>query len=214
MRQLINHLLQTNIDEIISKSLINCHAEGLHSILFIDTPDKRVRLFFADHKHELWRNDPENIISQPMSIAFHPHHCDITMHVIDGKVSNWCVCENPNKNAPGLMFGKFLYHSAIINNDDVHFEQVDETKLLNVGIRNMYKSDTKFMPATSMHTVYVPRFSRAAWFIYEGKEDPNYKPYCYSNCNPNMTISNELYKPATEFDVRTIVDYLKERGAL
>src|SRR6478752_10393471 len=95
MKHLISHLIKNYLEEIVNKSLLHCHCKGLHSIMLLESPGKTIRLFISTPQSEMYKNLPETFNyekatgeslfhSKKMSIAFHPHHCNVTLHVING----------------------------------------------------------------------------------------------------------------------------------
>lgn len=65
---------------LLERSLINCHCEGMDSLVVKDAPGM-VRIFIARHDHQLWRNDPTTMKTARMSVALHKHHCDTVCDV-------------------------------------------------------------------------------------------------------------------------------------
>jgi hypothetical protein len=191
----IKHFVKHHLDEMASKSLRNCHARGVDSILFDDTPGARIRLFVAHRNHELWKNSPMAQGNNEMSVGYHPHHCDLTLHVVQGVIANITATKHV------MSFGRvnvnrYLYKSQIANGE-CRFELEQEKALLYVdGMRVLTLADsTLFMPAQQIHTIAVDSNCPAAWFVYEGKEDPEYKPICYSNQDLTRFNAEGMYQP-------------------
>lgn len=160
--------------------LRNCHVKGLTSVLLHDEPENRVRVFLTEPDHELWKADP-------LALGIHPHHCDITMVPLFGRVVNQ-VYANPK---PGGPFQKCLYRSAITGTGGA-LERTEEFYSFE-NVTSQALSETLFMRADLLHTVYVPEGEQAAWAIYESREDPEYVPVCYTD-NPIFDTTG-LYVP-------------------
>lgn len=94
MKALIKHLWKTHQEEIVAKSFLHCHVRNVHSIMFMDTPEKTIRLYIADLRNELFYNYPDNYKMKQMTTAFHPHHCDLTLHCVKGSLTSWAVKES------------------------------------------------------------------------------------------------------------------------
>lgn len=47
-KNIVQHFLTHHLDLMLAKSLRDCHARGVDSILFDDTPQARIRLFIAN----------------------------------------------------------------------------------------------------------------------------------------------------------------------
>jgi hypothetical protein len=195
MQRLIKHLLQENSHEILEKSLKNCHCKGLHSIVFLEAKGKTIRLYITDKDHELhWP-----------SLAFHPHHCNLTLHMIKGFMINTIVGEG-NKNIVHL--DKYLYHSHITEGQ-MKFELLKKNDPLSIlSNTRLNKGDSIFLDAKTIHTVECEVGAVNAWLVYEGKEDENYKPFCWSNKNLNEIPTTGLYEKFK--DMEEINNYLTE----
>lgn len=173
----------------------NCHVRGLHSIMLHNEPENRIRLFFTTIDHELWKN---GIWSEEMSLAYHPHHCDVRLVGVYGSVFNhrlniskaarkWC------RSRQELTVCK--YHSAI---NGGHGRLVDTGQKiskysLSASLINQHEQGL-VLPAKELHSIYVGRYERVAWLVFEGKEDPDYYPVCYTN-NPNFdtNLNEHMY---------------------
>src|SRR5690349_11719085 len=96
-----------NLEWIASKYLIDCHVLGVDSIMFDDTPGKRVRAFIANSHHELWRNDPDGC--REFSVALHPHHCPVKLVKIFGTSVNVLAASD----AAAEYFKAWIYQSQM-----------------------------------------------------------------------------------------------------
>ncbi len=188
MKELIKHLLKNNIDEIVSKSLLNCHCIGLHSIMLLDSPGKTIRLFIGMPNNELCKNLPEDFGNRNMSIAFHPHHCNLTLHCVKGRILNWVVRETQ----AGTSVTKYKYHSKI-KEGDLSFEVIGPAKLSTTKCRWINEGESSIMDAKDIHTVACDPETLSAWLVYEGIEDPNYSSFCWSNTDLNNKDITGLY---------------------
>lgn len=218
MTNLIKHYLLHNLEEVLAKSLMNCHCIGLHSIMLSDVPGRRIRLFIADDNHEMWKNHFTE--DELMSVGFHAHHCDITLDVICGEITNWVIAEIPIEDTkklqhiksrldPGIL-NAYRYTSAITTGEmgikDVglsgYFECKKYTSHVHYG--------AAFMKANEIHTVYVEAGKVAAWMVYEGKEDPDYLPYIYSISKPEVLPSGYLYYQPMSYSM--LINLLRKIG--
>lgn len=207
MKELIRHLIHENMFEMMEKSLLDCHCVGLHSIMLIDTPEKRVRMFVSTCESEMWQNHHLNISRHPMSIGFHPHHCNLTLHVVKGEIKNWIVKPDPKGE---VEMSKFLYQSKITKGE-TSFKYLGQEKLLTVTDNIIKAGESVFMHADEIHTVAVPRGQVAAWMVYEGNEYPGYEPYIWSNSDLTALKTDHLYRKAKPSE---IVELLAEANLL
>jgi hypothetical protein len=160
---------------LLEKSLINCHCYGLDSLVLKDAP-RMVRIFVARPGHLLYRNAPKH--DEPLSIAIHPHHCDITMIPIVGPIFNVSVGDDPS--GANRYLWPFKYKSPI-SGDEGSFALDTETRPGVAPLCMDRVSAPLFLPATRPHTVYVPKNSTAAWMIWEVAENPEHDPLTWSD---------------------------------
>ncbi len=194
MKALIKHLIINNLDEIVSKSILNCHCKGLHSIMLLEAPEKTIRLFVAVRGNEMYKNFYTDNNKVSTSIAFHPHHCNLTLHCIKGRFVNWTM--KPSKD--GYLMTKYFYRSKI-KDGDMAFTSIGKEYLKTDKYSWISEGDSVQMNSNTIHTVACFENSFTAWLVYEGKEDNNYIPFCWTNSNPNTQDSEGLYtKPNIE----------------
>lgn len=177
---------------MVSKSLVNCHCPGVDSIMFDDRKESYRRAFIATPYHHLWKNMPP----LSFSLGLHPHHCDITLQKIFGNPFNVRVAELqtlPGEFRKGPRLEAYEFRSPIrgetgrfvplyqIKKFDFYFEPFEEIHL----------------KAHELHTIYLPRGEEAAWYVFEGQEDSNYRPICWSNDDLQDLDFSMLYQPMT-----------------
>jgi len=207
MKALILHLLENNIDQILSRSLRNCHIMGLDSIMLLETPGKTIRLYYAHQGHELHRNFP-GIIEHNQSLSFHAHHCNLTLEVVKGHLMNWTVEIDSEKPTDQLTF-KYKYNSEITNGKIGFVKFPELTHLSTVRMNSMNVGDYELMNAHAIHTVAADSRYDSAWLVYEGEEDPNYESLSFST---NYNLENEsfegLYQPMDANYLNTLINKL------
>lgn len=198
MKNLVRHLANENMSEIAAKSIMNCHCIGVHSIMLVDTPGKTIRLYVAEKGNELYKNKPNS--GHQMTVAFHPHHCNITIEVAKGTLFNWVV----NEKTDEIKLDKFTYSSKI-KAGEITFNKVGSSGLHTQALHSIRKGQAVLMSARSIHTVYCSSNEVTAWFVYEGKEDPEYKPYAWSNADLSNTDFSGLYKAMSDVELVRIL---------
>jgi len=183
---------------LVTNSIINCHAVGLDSIMLKPSPNM-LRIFVVRENHTLWRNNPDT--DEPWSIGLHPHHCDITMVPIHGRITNIVL----GTTGPQKKLHQFEYRTGIVNRVGA-FKSAKQSGFgyVNKDVRVVLKHEPlrfpQFMAAKQMHSVYVPKGQRAAWLICEGREWPEYQPVTLSNHRLDKdysAVAEDLYKPMT-----------------
>lgn len=200
MKALVKHLWKTHQEEIVAKSFLHCHVRNVHSIMFMDTPEKTIRLYIADLRNELFYNYPDNYKLKQMTTAFHPHHCDLTLHCIKGNLTSWRVKESEE----GLPATKYLYHSQILEGK-TQFEKIGETFLQTLQHHTINEGDIIELKASDIHTVSSAPDKFTAWFVYEGKDDPEYKSFCWSNKELENETLEGLYQKPSAMDIERLL---------
>lgn len=177
IRAFLNHHADRIRKAGYANALMNCHVRGLASIMLHGEPGNRIRLFYATADHELWRNDYP--LQAEMNLAVHPHHCDLNLVLVFGRV---CNVRFVAVGDPQGEFHECRYSSAI-NDGKGGLEQTGKTFSLSRVQQNwLYPTGDK-MRADELHTIYVPKGESAAWLVFEGTEDPHYRKVCYTR-NP------------------------------
>jgi hypothetical protein len=202
MKQYIEHVIRNDFSGIVERSLLHCHLRDVHSLLFSDAPERRIRLFVADIGNELWKNSQSRIIAgEKMSVAFHPHHCNVTLHVVKGELVNWLIYFG---NVGINTYTRFQYNSQI-RDAGISFTPVGEDRLEYTRPIKLGVNDYHIMRAEEIHTVSTPKDQIVAWFVYEGKEDPAYQPLSWSNAPLDQMSFEGLYQKPDEKDVRELL---------
>lgn len=204
MDHLVKHLWENNRDEIVSKSLLNCHCKGVHSIMLSECPEKTIRLYIAVVGNELYKNLPDNVKDgYEMSVGFHSHHCNITIHCIKGQLLNWLVapCES------GFELTKYKYHSKI-KEGELSFENLGYEVLNTISEIRMVAGKSMHMKASDIHSVACLSNEVSAWFVYEGKEAKEYNSFCWSNADMKNQNFEGLYQKPTESEIKNLLEIL------
>jgi hypothetical protein len=155
-------------------------------------------MFIAEENHELWRNDYR--LNYALSVAFHSHHCDITLDVIEGNVYNNTL-ELVN-NSDNYKFDCYMYQSKI-KGQEPKFIKCDS--VLVSPIYSDLIEEPLFLKAAKLHTIELFYNESAIWLVYEGKEDPNYMPIVYTNTDLTNFDFSPLYKKMTENDIEQLL---------
>lgn len=227
-----------NLEWIAARSLRNCHCPGVDSILFNDKPEQRVRVFVAQENHQLWRN--QFPFQHKMAVGLHPHHCNVELRPIFGEI--WNVVRRPggapvrldcfsylspiaqNEGHPATpKRGQFkrVYSGAhfCLMMDQIAGAQVKAVPVRNGSLDERAASEfppllvNTAMPAQAIHTIYVPRGQRAAWFVYEGREDKEYQALCWSNDDLEKFDFATINHPMTVAYLETLLASIPELGA-
>lgn len=170
----------------------NCHAFGVNSVVLQERPCQRV--FIATNDHDLWRN----AIGQEFSVGFHPHHCDIRLTCLSGTVWNVDAVKLVSPEMPAdVYFREWRFNSPILGKQG-NFEPTGHRFNLRVFTRRLHASETIFLRAHYLHTIYVPRGFAAEWLVEELTEDRLFIPLCYGNADLSAWTPEGLYLPMDE----------------
>lgn len=197
---LVRHLWEQNRAQVLANSIANCHARGVHSLMLLDEPGKRIRLFVATEQHELWKNEPGHV---DISVGFHPHHCAITIEVVQGVIWNRILTLEP----AGTPLSKYLYRSKL-RGEEPGFERIGTATGTTESFRIQHGEpyeDIDRMSANDLHTIHVRKGEHAAWLIYEGREDPNYQPICYSTAQFEDASFVGMYEHMSEQEIAEMI---------
>lgn len=184
-----------NVNNILlEKSLMNCHCEGMDSLVLKDAPNM-VRMFVARNNHELWRNSVDD--KYRFSVALHRHHCDVTLHPVFGNIYNVSVSDNVD-DGEILWLKSWKYRSPILLGDTGGFEPVDPM-VMPINLLSRKIEAPLYLRANELHTIYVPSGQPAAWYVWEGDENPDHSSIVYSNDNDLGKFNfSKLDQPMTE----------------
>jgi hypothetical protein len=196
---LVRAAADPNWQMVLPPALADCHAKGVLSIWL----DVGVRMFVADHHHELWRNATNGSVK--MVTGFHPHRCDITLIPLFGDVLNICCDEMQSDYNYGSGFYACKYGSKIVDGEaslTVASMMMHRPGMLRASLLRAPQP----MPAKLLHTIAAPRNSPAAWIVKEGEPDPSYSPICYTN---NLEFdAKDMYRPMDHSQVRNTIDFV------
>lgn len=191
---------EEDLDAIAAKSFRNCHAIGVDSILFDDTPGDRLRAFVANKEHTLYANCRRT--EGPLSVALHPHHCDVKLIPIFGEIYN----VTPKRTTGGRKFSGYRYQSKVTSGVG-KFVRIDDVMMVALEAERLRKPLA--MSASRVHTIFIPRGQTAAWYVREGQEDQHYSGLCWSDDDLEKFDFGPFYRP---MDRQYLVKTLKAMG--
>ncbi len=218
MRPMIEHFIRENWTEVAEKSLLNCHAQGLHSVMLSDTPGRRIRMFCTTKDHVLHQNFARRM-NTTMSIAVHCHRQPITLVGVRGTFFNILYKRFPGGGGPLILNG-FKYQSKIIDGEIGFKKTAPGTGFHEPWTNECGVDSCEVMQAHDLHTVAVEARTLAAWVVLEGYEDPTYDSTCYSNADLETENFDHLYKKPSEEQLRDLLglygftnDYYRQKDS-
>lgn len=205
MKNLITHLLQTNMEEIVKSSYINCHVHGLHSIMIVDKPGSRVRMYVAESGCALKDCTPDKIkFGGKLPLGFHAHHCALTFEIVKGVLNNWIVFPSSfGGNYKG--FNSYRFKSPILE-ETGGFDLVGKDLfMITDKVERLYEGHITRMEADQIHTVSIDETKITSWIVYEGKENPDFQNLTFSNIDLLNGHFEGLYIKPDADDIMRII---------
>lgn len=141
------------------------------------------------------------------TLAFHPHHCDLTLHCIAGEFSNIrAYVQLEMLGADTIVHNRYKYNSPINTDQPVGFT-LDGDDILKVRRPNkITPGNGMYLRAQDIHTIACPENSINAWLVYEGKENPKYQALAWSNNDLTFLKREGLYRKASESEVYDLLE--------
>lgn len=202
MTNLIKHLWNNNREEVLASSFLNCHVKGLHSIMLLDQPGARIRMFVTSKHHEMWRNNPRT--SRALSLGFHQHRTDLVLETVQGCFINHTMSIWPAWDTVEL--DRFAYSSKIVDGE-VGFKRIGRS-VVSLHNPSCYgPGHTVAMHASEYHTVEVPWGLRAAWLVYEGSAWSEYSSHVYTNADLEAFDGKGMYERATPRQIQELLRF-------
>lgn len=157
MKNKILQLLDKATNEELLMSRFDCHILGLHSIVLENRNGVLTRCFLANVNHEMHRN--LNIDSMLLSLGAHTHRYEIEIQGVTGAAVN-VKMEETQRIPPNC--------SRYVFRDSANFEKAGESSLVVSSMQPIEKNSSVYMAHNEIHTVYIPKGSKASWIVYEG----------------------------------------------
>lgn len=162
MKDLIKGLVETATPETLEMSKMNCHVKGLHSIVLRSYGGRLLRCFFTTPDHEMYHNvDPEFCLA----LGVHNHLYSLTLSAVYGSAYNMSFEKCPQLQNVDMS----RFHSKL--NGGGGAERLYRSGLIGTGAERITKLE---LTSDELHTVYVPRETRACWLVQEGNRDKDF----------------------------------------
>lgn len=181
--------------------IINCHVQGLDSVVYKSHNGQLQRAFFAIPKHMLWTNAPP--FESPMSLAFHAHDYPVRLIQVFGNAYN----VTPAKQ--GKPYTMAEYRSKAADPEKGVPASFERT---GMSIHQSYKMELitdLTMQAHDYHSVYVPKGEGACWRVLEGPRTESPREV-YSNQKLEHWDSSLLYQPMPFAVLTNYLEFLGE----
>lgn len=195
---------------LLNESLMNCHVPGVHSLI-LDKDDNGfyTRMFITDRDHTLWKNQCgiTNKKWDDLSVAIHPHHCDIEIYVIRGIFWNveFSLKTKRGVEKDEVELGRWEWVSEIKNTGKGGFEPFGTQKLVKTNVRYLPEKQFHKMKSDELHTVFISKGQICAWIIQESEASVPNTGTCYSNADLSKWTPEGLYQKPTLDDLNEII---------
>lgn len=207
----IKRYLTTSNELLLEKSLLHCHCHGVHSLVLHEEDGYLTRMFVTDNDHVLWKNGCGQTYKgwKPLTIAIHPHHCDIEIEIVNGFVWNaeFSVKRHTCRNKEEVKLNAFKWNTAI--GGEGYFDLVGTETLIMNKFRTMFLGQKYYMCSNELHTVYVTPTQNAAWIIRESPATRGYDRTVYSNQDLQTWTPKGLYIKPTVNEIRDVLKLIK-----
>lgn len=145
----------------LMKSRLNCHNQGLHSIVFAEGVGgclHRVFLTTPDHRMHL------NCDLGAMPLGLHDHWYNLSLECVHGIVVNVSVGVDP-QCAEGVLLNKFQYFNPEVQTPDGNVSAtINKLEVLTPDPSCNFIR----LGHEQLHTIFVPEGKQAAWIVREG----------------------------------------------
>lgn len=150
------------------RTILHCHARGVHSLLLHEDPV--VRVFVTDEDHVAHTNGLGDGVGAyrfiGQSVGFHRHRYDLKLSLLRGEVWNVFATIMPGVAGLWSPFSRCEYRSAIRDGES-RLDFTGEMVRLATDYQQLEVFASHFMRADELHTVAVPKGHVAAWLVQE-----------------------------------------------
>ena len=201
-------LMESNRDHVDKNSYLNCHAVGLHSIGIFSNKTTGLRIFIANHHHNLSDNTPHVGKVRPMSIGFHRHRRDIMLQHLHGDpITNIGASIDPEFEYGSVPLHIYHLPSSIVDGKGMAPKRLKKPVYANnIHIRPLTKEGI-FMRSIQWHTVNLPSYRWSIWAVHEGAYAGSHDPLCATDkADLERGWDKDLYNPMSYETARNILN--------
>lgn len=210
----IKKLLKNSLtlEQIASKSYMNCHCKGLHSLAFITEPFI-IRMFYVDLDNGFLEQSQEGIENSELAIGYHSHrrmtsliiNKGVIYHVLLGKMENSLKDQQPFLNYCIKEVDEWSYKSRILEGKSKVEKLRDKVDVLAYDFDTLRSGDLIELKHY-LHTVqYATPFS--SWFVIEREVNESHEDKFYNNSSEDKILESlkNTYLPMTTEKVYEIL---------
>jgi len=217
----IKKLLKNSLtlEQIASKSYMNCHCKGLHSLAFITEPFI-IRMFYVDLDNGFLEQSDDFTETNELAIGYHSHrrmtslvvNKGIVYHVLLDKLenNNHLIKDKLIKNNVKQV-NEWSYRSKILEDKSKVEKLRDKVNLIG-WINDILRSGDSIELEHYLHTVqYATPFS--SWFVIEREVNESHEDKFYNNSSKDKILESlkNTYLPMT---TEKVCEILKQSDLL
>lgn len=203
IKELITNALEKGLPE---KSLFNCHALGVDSVVVSEENNQLVRIFFAwQAEHQLDNLHTDN---GQFTVGVHNHKYNISLIPLVGSFINYEVFLGDEETRHGQLY-EFEFQSGI--GSEMQLKYRNMRNIQSINLRELSPGDQRIMLAPELHTVIVPKDGShlTAWMVIEGMEVNS--SLFYSPIEEPSIDATDMYIPMKRAEAEEALVYLLDR---
>lgn len=211
IKQLLKNSL--TLEQIASKSYMNCHCKGLHSLAFITEPFI-IRMFYVDLDNGFLEQSDDFTETNELAIGYHSHrrmtslvvNKGVVYHVLLGKLEdhNYLNKNNIKKNNIEQV-NEWSYRSKILEGKSKVEKLRDKVDLIS-WVYHILREGESIELQDYLHTVqHASPFS--SWFVIEREVNESHEDKFYNNSSEDKILESlkNTYLPMTTEKVYEIL---------
>jgi len=216
----IKELLKNSLtlEQIASKSYMNCHCKGLHSLAFVIEPFI-IRMFYVDLNNGFLEQPDDFEENNELAIGYHSHrrmtsliiNKGVVYHILLGKLENHLKDVDSIPEHCIKKTDEWSYQSKILKRKSKVEKLKDKVDLVRYTFDILRKNDSIELKHY-LHTVqYASPFS--SWFVIEREVNPSHEDKFYNNASEDK-ILNSLKNTYLPMTVEKVYEILKQSDLL
>lgn len=180
LRKLIEHYMDTELDDIVDHSRLNCGAIGLHRIGLLHQAKNNVDLFCTSDNHTLWRNFPYRSRELSITTPFATRKYDITLRIIKGNIWNMIITDAKKPLVGGeIELAGYIFEKQ--NSHEITKRVLPKRTFSMSSIVLLREGQHWNVAAGDLQNIAIERGVSAIWLVQTGRIDGDYNPVFFTN---------------------------------
>lgn len=212
MKELVQHMLNTEINNLANRSYLNYFTKGLHCVKLVDNDDCEIAMYIAlPDENNLESNFYNKSKGRNFITSVSSNYSDKTIVVAKGKLVAFiyedATDKNPNhgqvtkvkKYKNNSVIGQPIYTEV-----DTSFIRLTDKHIINEG-------KTRQINANTFHTYATFKEELVVWFEILGEYPGNFEDVVYNNIDPSKLLNdNMLRTPSSKYLSHLLTLVLKQ----